>query len=116
MITLIDQDIAHIARVMRPSLHGDGGTSILSTAYWRKRLHRLLDAHHVTKAQLCAIDSLLIELDDCERNAARLTAVVTSICAHHATAASRPAAQPASNSSSGTRRMGKKKSRSMAAA
>jgi hypothetical protein len=109
MVTLIDQDIAHISRVMRPSLYGDSGTPILSTAYWRKRLHQLLDAHHVTKAQLCAIDSLLIELDACERNTPRPTAVVTSICAPRTAAASRPATQQASAASNGTRRTGKKR-------
>jgi hypothetical protein len=61
--TLIDQDIAHIARVMRPALHGDLGGPILPASYWRQRLHDLLDADHLTKAQLCAIDSLLLQLD-----------------------------------------------------
>jgi hypothetical protein len=61
--TLIDQDIAHIRRVMRPSLHGDLGGPILSPAYWRRRLHALLDAAHLSHAQLCAVDSLLLQLD-----------------------------------------------------
>lgn len=61
--TLIDQDIAHIARVMRPALQGDLGGPILPAAYWRQRLHDLLDADHLTKAQLYAIDSLLLQLD-----------------------------------------------------
>jgi len=61
--TLIDQDIAHIARVMRPALHGDLGGPILPASYWRQRLHKLLDADHLTKSQLCAIDSLLLQLD-----------------------------------------------------
>jgi hypothetical protein len=38
-----DQDIAHIARVMVPSLIGDLGGPILSAEYWRGRLHELLD-------------------------------------------------------------------------
>src|SRR5258707_1877763 len=62
--TLVDQDIAHIARVMRPSMHGDLGGAILPATYWRKRLFELLDADHLTKAQLCAIDSLLLQLDE----------------------------------------------------
>lgn len=62
--TLIDQDIAHIARVMRPSMHGDLGGAILPATYWRKRLFELLDADHLTNAQLCAIDSLLLQLDE----------------------------------------------------
>ena len=61
---LLDRDIAHIARVMRPSLTGDFGGPILASAYWRQRLHRLLEAPMLTKVQLCAIDSLLIELDE----------------------------------------------------
>ena len=68
MFTLIDQDIAHIGRVMGPSLYGDADGPILSTAYWRKRLHRLLDEHHVTKAQLVSIDSMLLELDQFDKD------------------------------------------------
>jgi hypothetical protein len=64
MITLIDQDIAHITRVMKPSLYGDFGGPILPAEYWRKRLYDLLDAHHVTKTQLCSIDDLLLQLDE----------------------------------------------------
>jgi hypothetical protein len=47
MITLIDQDIAHITRVMLPSLHGDLGGPILPSTYWRKRLHQLLEVEHL---------------------------------------------------------------------
>jgi hypothetical protein len=61
---LLDRDIAHIARVMRPSLTGDLAGPILSSGYWRKRLHRLLEVQMLTKAQLCAIDNLLLELDE----------------------------------------------------
>ncbi|ANB71677.1 hypothetical protein [Paraburkholderia phytofirmans] len=63
---LIDQDIAHIGRVMRPSLHGDLGGPILPTAYWRKRLHQLLDTGNLSHAQLCGVDSLLLQLDQFE--------------------------------------------------
>ncbi|WP_230417611.1 hypothetical protein [Paraburkholderia polaris] len=61
-----DQDIAHIARVMVPSLVGDLGGPILPAEYWRGRLHKLLDATHLTRGQLCALDSLLLQLDDFE--------------------------------------------------
>jgi hypothetical protein len=64
MQTLIDQDIAHIKRVMKPSLCGNFGGPILPAEYWRKRLFDLLDAHHVTKTQLCSIDDLLLQLDE----------------------------------------------------
>ncbi|WP_414696613.1 hypothetical protein [Paraburkholderia sp.] len=63
LATLIDQDIAHIRRVMQPSLYGDLGGPILPATYWRKRLHALLDTGHLTNAQLCAVDSLLLQLD-----------------------------------------------------
>ena len=61
-----DEDIAHIARVMVPSLVGDLGGPILPAEYWRGRLHKLLDATHLTRAQLCALDNLLLQLDDFE--------------------------------------------------
>ncbi|WMY10875.1 hypothetical protein P3F88_29785 [Paraburkholderia phenoliruptrix] len=61
-----DQDIAHIARVMMPSLIGDFDGPILPAEYWRRRLHELLEGTHLTRAQLCALDSLLLQLDDLE--------------------------------------------------
>ncbi len=64
MNALIESDVAHIARVMRPSLTGDFGGPILPSDYWRRRLHELLDASALTKAQLRAIDGLLLELDE----------------------------------------------------
>ena len=61
--TLIDQDIAHIRRVMLPSLLGDLAGPILPPHYWRDRLNRLLDASHLSHAQLRTVDSLLLQLD-----------------------------------------------------
>ncbi|TDY36992.1 hypothetical protein BX592_14916 [Paraburkholderia rhizosphaerae] len=63
MATLIDQDIAHIGRVMRPSMQGDFGGAILPATYWRKRLNELLARDHLTRPQLCAIDGLLTQLE-----------------------------------------------------
>jgi hypothetical protein len=63
---LIDRDITHIARVMRPSLHGDLAGPIFPAIYWRKRLHQLLDTGNLSHAQLCMIDSLLLQLDQFE--------------------------------------------------
>ncbi|MFM0070419.1 hypothetical protein PQQ86_04505 [Paraburkholderia sediminicola] len=63
---LVDQDIAHIGRVMRPSLQGDLGGPILPVVYWRKRLYQLLDTGNLSHAQLCAVDSLLLQLDQFE--------------------------------------------------
>ena len=63
---LIDSDIEHIARVMRLSLHGDLAGPILPAAYWRKRLNTLLDTGNLSHSQLCAVDSLLLQLDQFE--------------------------------------------------
>ncbi len=63
MSNLIDQDIAHIRRVMPLSLSGDLAGPILPAPYWRQRLHRLLETGHVNKGQLGEIDSLLHLLD-----------------------------------------------------
>jgi hypothetical protein len=63
MSTLIDDDIAHIGRVMPASMHGDFGGAILPAAYWRKRLNELLARDHLSKPQLCAIDGLLLQLE-----------------------------------------------------
>jgi len=60
---LIDQDLAHIARVMPVSLRGDFGGPILPVVYWRKRLHALFDVGHLSHAQFCKVDSLLLQLD-----------------------------------------------------
>ncbi|TDV32858.1 hypothetical protein C7405_112171 [Paraburkholderia caballeronis] len=68
--SLIDQEIAHIRRVMPLSLNGDLGGPILPAPYWRQRLYQLLDSGLVGKGQLGEIDSLLLLLDDFERRAA----------------------------------------------
>ncbi|WP_310629840.1 hypothetical protein [Paraburkholderia sp.] len=87
MSNLIDQDIAHIRRVMPLSLSGDFGGPILPVTYWRSRLHRLLDTGHVNKGQLAKIDSLLIQLDLHELNAETSAAVaakqIIGIAARH---------------------------------
>ncbi|WP_207000435.1 hypothetical protein [Trinickia mobilis] len=63
MKQLIDQDITHVARMMRVSLLGDLAGPILPSSYWRKRVQQLRDVPSLTKAQLCAINDLLLELD-----------------------------------------------------
>ncbi|XUW89263.1 hypothetical protein OH764_04115 [Burkholderia sp. M6-3] len=60
---LIDGDITHIARAMRLSLEGDLAGPILPPIYWRERLYKLLDTGSLTHPQLCAVDSLLLQLD-----------------------------------------------------
>ncbi|WP_144158972.1 hypothetical protein [Paraburkholderia sp. BCC1885] len=64
MNTFIDEGIAHIARVMRPALHGELGGSYLPSAYWRQRLYQILDTTHLSNAQLRKVDGLLLELDE----------------------------------------------------
>ena len=59
----LDQEIAHIACVMPASLAGGRGGPILSSRYWRSRLNKLLDATHLTRSQLYALDRLLLQLD-----------------------------------------------------
>jgi len=58
MVTLIDLEIAHLGRVMSASMTGDLAGPILPAAYWRLRLHRLLDSQHLTNAQLRSLDLL----------------------------------------------------------
>jgi hypothetical protein len=74
MSNLIDQDIAHIRRVMPLSLTGDLAGPILPGSYWRQRLHRLLDTGLVNKGQLSEIDTLLLMLDLHDLNVATANA------------------------------------------
>jgi hypothetical protein len=63
MLMFLDKDIAHIACVMPAALAEGRGGPMLSSDYWRRRLHKLLDGSHLTRAQLCALDRLLLQLD-----------------------------------------------------
>ena len=89
MNRLIDQEIAHISRIMWPSLLVAGG-AILSSEYWRMRLNALLDAPSLTKVQLCALDSLLLRLDHYDRHGVEryvtpsLEVAVDNLTAHDA--------------------------------
>ncbi|WP_296659864.1 hypothetical protein [Paraburkholderia sp.] len=71
MSNLIDQDIAHIRRVVPLALNGDLAGPILPARYWRRRLFHLLDTGLVSKGQLSEIDSLLALLDEYDRSAAQ---------------------------------------------
>ena len=64
-MTFLDVEIAHIARAIALALKPSGspGASVLPSAYWRERLHELMDFHHLAHGQLCAIDTLLDQLD-----------------------------------------------------
>ncbi|HEV3430298.1 MAG TPA: hypothetical protein VG320_20680 [Paraburkholderia sp.] len=59
----IDQEIAHIMRVMVPSLLTDGTVPILSVEYWHRRLSNLLDSAQLSQTQFRTIDSLMTQLE-----------------------------------------------------
>ena len=65
-MTFVEQEIAHIARVMPPSLAGGFEMPVMGVAYWRKRLHALLKQNHLTHVQLSTVDTLLRQLDGFE--------------------------------------------------
>ncbi len=65
-MTFVELEIAHIARVMPPSLTGDFETPVMGVSYWRKRLHTLLKQNHLTHVQLATVDMLLRQLDGFE--------------------------------------------------
>jgi hypothetical protein len=74
MLTFIDLELAHIAKVMAASMTGNLAGPILSGDYWRSRLHWLLDSQHLTNAQLRELDRLLLQLDDLETQVAHQAA------------------------------------------
>lgn len=59
----MDEDIAHVARVMVPSLSAFGGEPVLQPAYWRKRLERIQNKFRLTDMQTLKIEHLLRDLD-----------------------------------------------------
>ena len=67
----MDEDIAHVARVMAPSLRAFRGEPVLQPAYWRKRLQRIQDEFPLTTLQTFQIERLLGELDRFEAERGR---------------------------------------------
>jgi hypothetical protein len=65
-MTFVEQEIAHIARVMPPSLAGDFEMPVMGVRYWRNRLYTLLKQNHLTHVQLATVDTLLRQLDGFE--------------------------------------------------
>jgi hypothetical protein len=59
----IDQEIAHIMRVMVPTLLTEGTVPILTFEYWHRRLSNLLDTAQLSQAQFRTIDSLMTQLE-----------------------------------------------------
>ncbi|WP_245004645.1 hypothetical protein [Paraburkholderia sacchari] len=66
----IDQEIAHVMRVMVPTLLSDSTVPILSFDYWHKRLSNLLDMAHLTHAQFRTVDSLMTQLEHLQATSA----------------------------------------------
>jgi hypothetical protein len=65
-MTFVEQEIAHIARVMPPSLSGEFEVPVMGVEYWRKCLYTLLKQNHLTHMQLSTVDTLLRQLDGFE--------------------------------------------------
>lgn len=65
----MDEDIAHVARVMVPSLSAFRGEPVLQPAYWRRRLQRIQDQAWLTEMQASQIQHLLGVLDRFEAEA-----------------------------------------------
>lgn len=59
----MDEDIAHVARVMVPSLSAFRGEPVLQPAYWRRRLQRIQNEFRLTETQASQIQHLLGDLD-----------------------------------------------------
>lgn len=64
----MDDDIAHVARVMVPSLSAFWGEPVIPATYWRKRLQRFQDEFRLTERQSVQVTDLLGELDRFEAN------------------------------------------------
>ncbi|WP_233868442.1 hypothetical protein [Paraburkholderia adhaesiva] len=68
-MTLIDEEIAHIARVMMPSMQTASGIPILPPAYWHKRLLNLLDRACLSRSQFYAVDRLMTQIERIQASA-----------------------------------------------
>jgi len=67
---LVDQEIAHIMRVMIPSLQSASGIPILTPNYWYKRLSDLLDTNQLSHSQFRTIDALMTQIERIQAGAA----------------------------------------------
>lgn len=64
--TIIEQDIMHLARVLRAFVFRCIPDAV-TTAYWRNRLHTLFQSLHLTDYQRHWVQELLHELHEFER-------------------------------------------------
>jgi hypothetical protein len=69
-MSFIDQEIAHIARVMMPSLQTASGIPVLSPDYWHKRLLNLLDNACLSRSQFYTVDRLMVQIERVQAGAA----------------------------------------------
>ncbi|WP_322014682.1 hypothetical protein [Paraburkholderia sp. J12] len=60
---LIDQEIAHISRIMIPSLQTANGVPILTADYWHRRLSALMDGAPLSHTQFRTIDALMNQIE-----------------------------------------------------
>jgi hypothetical protein len=79
-MTFVDHEIAHITRAMTLSLYlrSDTGRPIFPAAYWRDRLRQLMDRYHLQHGQLCAVDTLLRQLDKIDAKRRRTVRKITA--------------------------------------
>jgi hypothetical protein len=63
----VDDEIAHLAFVMKLYLPQISDDRALPPAYWRHRLHEILNEHHLTKQQLATVHNLIDQLDRANR-------------------------------------------------
>ncbi|MCX5542912.1 hypothetical protein M3A49_26060 [Paraburkholderia sp. CNPSo 3076] len=75
----IDDEIAHITRVMAPSLSAGTTPAVFSFDYWYARLCALLDLAQITPSQFRTVDALMVELES--RQAATGAAVREALAA-----------------------------------
>jgi hypothetical protein len=61
---LVHSELAHIRLVLERSSASDLKRSGLPRAYWRKRLHSVMENHQLSPAQFGEIDRILAALSD----------------------------------------------------
>jgi hypothetical protein len=60
---LLENDIAHVKKLLPLSLMVYDADWLLDSAYWRRRLHQILRQNHLSKSNLQSIDALIAILD-----------------------------------------------------
>jgi hypothetical protein len=60
---LLEKDLAHVKMALPLSLSAHHDDLLLDSAYWRRRLYRILRQEHLSKKNLESVDTLLAFLD-----------------------------------------------------